>query len=199
MIKGKVINILGGPGCGKSTYAAQLYSEMSKAGYSVELVTEFAKDLTLDNAHTILSDQVLVIATQYHRLRRAATVYDYVITDSPLLTSYIYNKDETTKHLVRCLCFDLSLFFSNINLFIEQMPRYVSVGRNESEEEAEKIHSKILTYYANSAEFSSVTKSYDCIAPDPDDALNFLEVEKVLTPPVFLDIRSEQPASEPKQ
>ena len=41
----RVINLLGAPGAGKSTAAAGLFYRMKKEFLSVELVTEYAKDL----------------------------------------------------------------------------------------------------------------------------------------------------------
>ena len=38
-----IINLIGSPGSGKSTLAALLFGEMKKRGYSVDLVTEYAK------------------------------------------------------------------------------------------------------------------------------------------------------------
>ena len=43
-MKTVVINLFGGPGCGKSTIAAELFAILKKQGYEVELVTEYAKD-----------------------------------------------------------------------------------------------------------------------------------------------------------
>lgn len=42
------INFLGEPSAGKSTIAAGLYFLMKKRRYSVEIVTEYAKDLIYD-------------------------------------------------------------------------------------------------------------------------------------------------------
>ena len=39
----KIINLIGEPSAGKSTIAAELFAKMKKAGYNVELVTEYAK------------------------------------------------------------------------------------------------------------------------------------------------------------
>ena len=45
-----VINFFGGPGCGKSTTAAELFAKMKKANYKVELVHEVAKDFIWEEA-----------------------------------------------------------------------------------------------------------------------------------------------------
>ena len=39
-----VINLFGGPGCGKSTTMARLFADLKARGYNVEMVSEFAKD-----------------------------------------------------------------------------------------------------------------------------------------------------------
>ncbi len=67
----KLINFFGGPSTGKSTYAAELYSDMKKRKLSVELVTEFPKDLIWDGLDTILlCDQLFVFANQHRRINR---------------------------------------------------------------------------------------------------------------------------------
>ena len=45
----KVINFYGGPNTGKSTKAAGMYYKMNLAGYNVELVNEFAKELKISD------------------------------------------------------------------------------------------------------------------------------------------------------
>lgn len=55
----KVINLFGGPGSGKSTLAAGLFERMKIQGLSVELVTEYAKDMVWERRGNILDDQLL--------------------------------------------------------------------------------------------------------------------------------------------
>ena len=86
-----VINLYGGPGCGKSTTAAALFVYMKLKGYNVELVTEYAKDLVWDNRlEDMLDQQEYIFAKQNHRLHRLREKVNYAITDSPLLLSIVY-------------------------------------------------------------------------------------------------------------
>ena len=90
-----VVNLYGGPGAGKSTGAAYVFSRLKEAGVVAELVTEFAKDLTWDHSRAIL-DQMFVFGTQYHRLARLELDgVQVAVTDSPLLLSVVYAKNDT--------------------------------------------------------------------------------------------------------
>ncbi len=57
-----IINLLGGPGSGKSTTAAGLFNIMKTEGMSVEFAGEFAKDLTWSERKFCLTDQFMMMA-----------------------------------------------------------------------------------------------------------------------------------------
>ena len=91
----KVINLFGGPGVGKSTAAAGLFYEMKKRQLSVELVTEYAKDMVWEKRWNILDDQLYILAKQHRRIARLAEHgIEYVITDSPISLGLVYLKPE---------------------------------------------------------------------------------------------------------
>ena len=83
----KIINLIGEPSAGKSTIAAELFAKMKKAGYNVELVTEYAKDMVWENRNEMFSHQDYIFAKQNRRLARLNGKVDYVITDAPLILS----------------------------------------------------------------------------------------------------------------
>ena len=71
----RVINLFGGPGAGKSTTAAGLFFFMksdSSFDKSVELVTEFAKDLTYAERFKELQgdNQLYITSKQHSKLHR---------------------------------------------------------------------------------------------------------------------------------
>jgi nicotinamide riboside kinase len=90
----KVINVIAGPGAGKSTLASGLYHEAKRRGWNVELVTEVAKDLVWEGRHCALENQAYVFGRQVQRIHRLAGQVDYVITDSPVLLSAIYAPED---------------------------------------------------------------------------------------------------------
>ena len=139
----KVINFFGGPSSGKSTIAYGMASELKLRAISSELVTEVAKDKVWDEAFTMLRNQVLIAAQQYHRLWRLKDKVDVAITDSPIILSRIYNRQNFT-HFDP---FVLELFneFDNVNVFVERhiQHEYYKIGRIHDELEAIEIDKRI--------------------------------------------------------
>jgi hypothetical protein len=141
-----VVNLFGGPGCGKSTGAAYVFSRLKEAGVNVELVTEFAKDLTWDKSDA-LNDQLYVFANQFHRLYRCKrSGVDVVVTDSPLLLSNLYRDRHSpffgkpfTNYVEHC-----HGGFNNLNYFIRRVKPYNPCGRREDEASAKAMDKKIL-------------------------------------------------------
>lgn len=138
----KVINIFGGPGCGKSTLAAGLFHQMKLADFNCELVTEFAKDLTWERSPTRLC-QPYVFGIQYLRLQRLIGQVDYAITDSPLLLSCYYG-GELPESFHKSII-DFHHTFENLNYILTwpQDRSYKQVGRNQNELEACTVHNQI--------------------------------------------------------
>ena len=85
-----VINLFGGPGCGKSTTMARLFADLKTRGYNVEMVSEFAKDLVYEQRQETMKDELYIFAKQHHRLFRVIDKVDIVITDRPILLTNIY-------------------------------------------------------------------------------------------------------------
>jgi predicted ATPase len=94
----KFINIFGGPGVGKSTTTAALFSVMKMSGYNVELVTEVAKDFVWEDRATTLTIQPYITIKQFRNLIRLKGKVEYVITDAPILLGCVY-ADKYAPHL----------------------------------------------------------------------------------------------------
>ena len=134
----KVINLFGGPGTGKSTTAAGLFYEMKKMRVEVELVTEYAKDMTWEQRHSILSDQLYMLAKQHRRVARLEGKVDWVITDSPLLLGMVYRPVE---YYASFDSFSLEVFnaYDNYNILLGRDFEYQAIGRNQTAEEAIEV------------------------------------------------------------
>lgn len=133
MLTLKVINLFGAPGSGKSTAAAGLFNLMKLRGHSVELVSEYAKDLTYERNWMGLDNQLMILAQQDARLRRLEGQVEFAITDSPLPTGIAYMGDRWKPGLERTT-WDVYDHYDNYHVLLTKgkFP-YDPAGRNQDE------------------------------------------------------------------
>lgn len=140
-----IISLIGGPGTGKSTLAADVFARLKRDHYDVELVTEYAKDLTWNEAQKVLQNQVYVFAKQQHRFWRLNGKVDIVVTDSPILLSPIYhdllNSEPFPELHNLVLCEHRK--FDNVVFYLKRDTPYIKTGRNQTIKEAKQVDSAI--------------------------------------------------------
>lgn len=139
-----VLNMVGGPGSGKSTTAAGLFFFLKLLGVRCELVTEYAKELVYDENWSDLKKQLHVLAEQERRQRRLLGKVDFIVTDSPLLLGIAYVSDTIDQHAVNESARSLWSHYRNINFLIQRAKPYVAYGRTQSEDEAREIDRKLV-------------------------------------------------------
>lgn len=139
-----VVNLFGAPGAGKSTGAAYIYATLKMFGYNAELVTEFAKDKAWENNTIALSNQLYVYGEQSYRMSRCKDKVDIIVTDSPLLLSIIYNKDDNIRDDFNRIVQSEFDSYNNLNFVIKRSKPYNQCGRLQSPIESESIHNRII-------------------------------------------------------
>lgn len=161
-----VINIVGGPGIGKSLTSGFLFSKLKLKGESCEFVQEVAKDYVWQQRYEILDNQYHLSLSMYEKLKSIYGKVKYVITDGSLLHGLYYNKYNTNNvsNVEKTQDMILSKFkeFNNVVLFIARGDHeYEQEGRiqnfNEAlhvDEELKKIlvENKIEYYEIQSGE-----------------------------------------------
>lgn len=136
MKKTLVINLIGGPGVGKSTTAALVFAKLKVLGYDCELITEFAKDCVWEERTETFKDQIYLFAKQQHRIYRCKGKIDVVITDSPLILNTYYGADNP--ELVNLTLSEFKKYW-NMNFVLKRNKPYNPNGRNQTEDEAKNI------------------------------------------------------------
>jgi ABC-type oligopeptide transport system ATPase subunit len=141
--KPTVINLLGGPGSGKSTSAMDISSYLKKTGHIVEYAHEAAKDMTYAKNFIGLSDQLYVLGKQNHKLwRLAKNNIEVIVTDSPLLLSltYLNNDSKYNIKVFHDIVLECWNQYNNICIFMERDDlKYQTFGRNQAVEQAKEI------------------------------------------------------------
>jgi hypothetical protein len=147
--KTKVINLFGGPGCGKSTTRAGLFFLMKWDGQKVEEVTEYAKDLTWEGNDYLLTDQLHILGNQNRRMARLQGKRDTIITDSPLILGINYVTADYLPNTFKSLMFELWDTYDNYNYFLIRDKVYDPVGRKQTEQEAVEKDAEIKEMLLN--------------------------------------------------
>lgn len=139
-----IVNLFGGPGASKSTLAAHTFSLLKQYGkLNVELVTEYAKQLTWQNRSNDISCQPYIFGKQLNRMWHLLGKVDVIITDSPLLLGIVYADKTVWPESFLQSTVDIFRKFNNLNFFLNRVKPYNPIGRNQTEEESDTLSKTI--------------------------------------------------------
>lgn len=140
----KIINLYGAPGSGKSTIASGLFYHMKMAGLNVELIQEYIKSKLFEESPYPFKDQLYVFAKQNKRQRELIGKVDFIITDSPLLMSLVYNSTEV--QLFNDLVIQYYNQYDNMNFLLKRNHTYHTEGRIQTEHESDVVGEQLEEY-----------------------------------------------------
>lgn len=169
-----LINLYGGPGVGKSTIASGLFYHLKINGHSAELVGEYVKRWAWQDKLPGKYDQVYIFGKQARNEYELYGKVDYLIADSPLLLSPVYEKiRKKGDSLIEEAAFNhvkktMQDGIKYKNFFLERGETYDDKGRYESEEAARDIDKYIRSYL--DVHFVPYT-TIDC---NPSDRVEFI-------------------------
>lgn len=154
-----VINLLAGPGAGKSTLAAELYAAMKKQHMKVEMVREVAKEWAWEGRAIGPFEQISILGEQIKRESSLFNKVDYIVTDSPVLLGAFYFDWNHNQSFVNQMVRDYYRFAENngvkfLNFILPRTKQYVQDGRYETQAEALDID--------NGIDFYTIMNNYNC-------------------------------------
>lgn len=170
----KVVNLISGPGTGKSTLAAELYARMKRMHLNVEMVREVAKEWAYEKRAVGPFEQIAILGEQIKRESSLFNKVDYIITDSPVLLGAFYFDYNHNEQFMNQMVQDYYKFAESKGIEFKNyiLPRtgsYDPKGRFETEDEAEDIDEGIRLY------MSAESYSYDRFGGhNHEDAVNKL-------------------------
>lgn len=141
-----VINLYGGPGCGKSTTASGLFHFMKREGLSVELVQEYVKEWAWQGRTPTALDQPHFFGEQSQREARLYNKVKFVVTDSPLWLSAVYG-DPSLKMADLVSAFTqlaVNTGVKHLHFILNRTKDYNASGRFQTETEAVQLDNKII-------------------------------------------------------
>ena len=164
------LNILSGPGCGKSSFAAKLYAFFKSQNYNVELCREYVKKWVYAERAPVTFDQIYILGKQLHEeflpLKNGVEV---IISDSPIFLSYYYSMEMGNSEILSESIYNIISEFDKqypcIDIVLKRSFPYVEDGRFHSEEQSVQIDNS-LKYL-----LQSKNRQYMEIDPSQDDSI----------------------------
>ncbi len=149
-----VIEFWGSPGSGKSTFAAECFSEAAKQGLNAHLVTEFIKDHAVRGLPIGELDQIWITGEQTRKEAGTYGKYEFVFTDSPILLpaffAHHYDEDDMGLASVVCRWENRANALHNINRIRVFLPLveewFKQTGRYESFEQSKAMSDKLTKW-----------------------------------------------------
>lgn len=152
-----LINLYGGPGPGKSTFAAALLSELKQRGVNAELVREYAKGWAWEGRKISPLDQFYVFGKQLRAEACLLGKVEVIVTDSPILLGCVYGDRYGAGDVADVLRQACEVYRARLadggheheHYMLQRSKAYNPVGRNETEAQARELDGSIAVEAAN--------------------------------------------------
>lgn len=139
-----LINLFGGPGTGKSTMMARLFSELKFDNIDSEMAPEYAKDLVWEGSDNLLRTQQLhLLGEQHRRINRLYGKVQVAITDCPLVNFALFIPPTNT--ILNALINEEANSFKHLNILLTRVKPYNPNGRYQTEDQAREMDIRLKT------------------------------------------------------
>lgn len=150
----RVISLYGGPGTGKSTSAAYLFSKLKMDGNNAELVREYVKDWVWEGRKMSDYDQIYFLGKQ---IRRESMLYgkvDNIVTDSPVMLAAFYSEKYSPAPIKDAVDLVVKNYYEqaandghqHVHVFLLRSKGYEQAGRYQDEQTARLFDTEIYNF-----------------------------------------------------
>lgn len=144
-----VVNIIGGPGVGKSILTSDVFSALKKDFISCEISHEYIKKKLREKALKAVESQIYIFAKQQFQLFTLRDEVDVIVTDSPIILSAVYDKSKC--QFLKGLVLKEFAKYENLNYLLlrnENVP-YEREGRYQDENGAKEVDNEVRSFLTN--------------------------------------------------
>jgi hypothetical protein len=127
-----IINFFGGPGIGKSTQSAGLFTKMKKSHMDVELTYEFPKIVAWEENYSAIKDQFYITANQHRNISRLYNKVKYIIVDSPIILGMVYKDRYSLEPEYPAMFYDETFDTFVVTLFKKYDSLNILLTRNDA-------------------------------------------------------------------
>lgn len=155
--KAIVVNIIGGPGVGKSILTAEIFSGLKREGISCDVSWEYIKRKLREKALKVVESQIYIFGKQQFQLYSMKDEVDVIVTDSPILLNTIYDKSSCP--ILKALILKEYSKYNNLLYVIDRNTdiKYETEGRYQDLDGAKIVDDKIKNFLnENSIEFKTL-------------------------------------------
>jgi nicotinamide riboside kinase len=152
-----VVNLIGGPGVGKTILTHELVAKIKRKFYSCDISAEYIKRKLREQALKVIQSQIYIFGKQQFQLFTMKDDVDVIITDSPILLSAIYDKSECP-HLKALIMKEYNSYH-NLMYYIERDPSvpYEKEGRYQDLKGAKEVDKKVKDFlYDNNVAYKTL-------------------------------------------
>lgn len=141
-----VVNIIGGPGTGKSILASEIFSNLKRNNITCDVAWEYIKRKLREKALKVVQSQLYLFGKQQFQLFSMKDEVEVVITDAPLLLFSYY--DKTRCPFLRNMVLNEYNKYNNLLYFIERdlSVDYETEGRYQDLEGAKQVDLELKAF-----------------------------------------------------
>jgi nicotinamide riboside kinase len=155
--KAIVVNLIGGPGVGKSILTSEVFAELKRRFVSAEISPEYIKKKLREGALKAVESQIYIFGKQQYQLFTMKDEVDVIVTDSPFIFCSIY--DKTNNRELESLIMTEFNKYDNLNYLIlrDKSVPYEQEGRYQDSDGANEVDKEMINFLSeNNIEYRAV-------------------------------------------
>jgi len=141
-----VVNLLGGPGTGKTILASEVFAKLKRNFVKCDISHEYIKRKLREQATKVVQNQIYIFGKQQFQLFSMKDSVDVIITDSPLVFSAIY--DTTACPELKAIILKEFRKYKNLNYYLKRNDNvpYEEEGRYQDLTGAKLVDDKVKVF-----------------------------------------------------